>query len=224
MTSSFTDHLRRDTDALHRRILSHPFVTGVGDGSLPVEAFKFYVCQDYLFLIEYSRVLALAAAKAPDLESMGAFARLLHETLNTEMSLHRSYCASFGISEEELEATEAAPTTVAYTSYLLHVAGRGTFSEVVCAMLPCQWGYAEIGHRLKEQGSPAQAPLYAQWIEMYADPDFQRLSGWARSLADRLAEQAGEQERHRMAEAYATATRYEYLFWDTAYRQETWPL
>ena len=224
VTSSFTGHLRRDTDVLHRRILAHPFVTGIGDGSLPVEIFKFYVRQDYLFLVQYSRVMALAVSKASDLESMVAFARLLHETLNTEMALHQSYCASFGISEAELEATSPAPTTVAYTTYLLDVASRGAFSELVCAMLPCQWGYYEIGHRLMEQGPPSHAPLYAQWIEMYSSAEFRGLVDWARSLTDRLAEEAGEQERRRMAEAYAMATRYELLFWEMAYRQESWPL
>ena len=225
MAESFTEQLRRDTDALHRRILAHPFITGIGDGSLPLEPFRFYVRQDYLFLVQYSRVLALATAKAPDLEVMGWFARLLHGTLNTEMDLHRSYCAQLDIAGSDLEATEPAPTTLAYTSYLLDVAGRGAFSETVCALLPCQWGYSEIGLYLKERGLPGDAPLYAQWIEMYADAEFQQLAGWLRALADRLAQDAGPDERGRMADAYRTSTRYEYLFWDMAYyRQESWPL
>ena len=222
MADSFTENLRRDADDLHRRILAHPFVTGVGDGTLPLERFRFYVRQDYVFLVQYSRVLALAAAKAPDLEVMGRLAGLLHETLSTEMALHRDYCAQFGISEADLEATEPAPTTVAYTSYLLDVAGRGTFGETVCALLPCQWGYCEIGLHLKARGLPEGAPLYAQWIEMYTGAEFQELAGWVRALADRLAEEAGPSERRRMAKAYATAARFEYLFWEMAYHQEAW--
>lgn len=59
----FSDDLRKLADPVWRRSLSHPFVSGIGDGSLPVEKFKFYVRQDYVFLVEYSRVLALAVAK-----------------------------------------------------------------------------------------------------------------------------------------------------------------
>src|SRR5581483_6148648 len=98
---------------------AHPFLRGIGDGSLPVDRFQFYIAQDYVFLVEYSRFLALAVAKAEDTETMGRLAGLLHSTLNVEMALHRSYCARFGITPEALAATEPAPVTHAYTRHLL---------------------------------------------------------------------------------------------------------
>ena len=118
----FTDDIERKALPIRQAILSHPFITGVGDGSLPVENFKHYVKQDYVYLIDYARVLALASAKSPDLETMGWFAGLLDETLNTEMESHRRYCAEFGITRQELDATKPTPTTVAYTSFLLRMA------------------------------------------------------------------------------------------------------
>ena len=137
---SFADDIELRALPLRRAILAHPFITGVGDGTLDAAKFRYYVMQDYVYLIDYSRVLALAAARAPDLETMGWFAGLLDETLNTEMELHRGYCAEFGITRPELEATEAAPATLAYTSFLLKVAHQGSFGELVASLLPCQWG------------------------------------------------------------------------------------
>ena len=104
--------------------------------------------QDYLFLIDYCRVVSLASAKCPDLESMGWWARLLDETLNSEMALHRSFCADFGIAEADLEATEPGPATVAYTTHLLRTAYEDTIGLIATALLPCQWGYDEIGQQL----------------------------------------------------------------------------
>ena len=98
---SFTDDIERKALPLRQAILSHPFITGVGDGTLPVEKFKHYVTQDYVYLIDYARAIALASARAPDLQTMGWFATLLDQTLNTEMDLHRSYCAEFGITKPE---------------------------------------------------------------------------------------------------------------------------
>ena len=95
---SFVEKAEMKALPVREAILSHPFIVGVGEGTLPVEKFKYYVMQDYVYLIDYSRVLALASARAPDLEIMGWFAGLLDETLNTEMDLHRSYCAEFGIT------------------------------------------------------------------------------------------------------------------------------
>ncbi len=158
----FIADIERQSQSMRQAILTHPFVTGVGDGTLPVEKFKYYVAQDYVYLIDFSRVLALASARAPRLEDMSWFAGLLDETLNVEMALHRSYCEEFGISSEELEATPASPTTIAYTSFLLKTAHQGSFGELVASLLPCQWGYWEIGDHLSKRGLPKQAPVYAE--------------------------------------------------------------
>lgn len=220
---SFADGLERQALPIRQAILAHPFVTGVGDGTLPVDRFKHYVLQDYVYLIDYSRVLALASARAPDLDTMGWFARLLDETLNTEMDLHRSYCGRFGITVGELEATSAAPATAAYTSFLLRVAHQGSYGELVAALLPCQWGYWEIGQHLARQGEPKAMPLYCEWIRMYASPEFARLAREIRGLADRLGERAGPDERAAMTAACLASFRLEYLFWEMAYNLEGWP-
>ena len=221
---SFADDIELEAQPIRQAILAHPFVAGVGDGTLDVAKFRHYVLQDYVYLIEYSRVLAMAAARAGDLDTMSWFASLLDETLNVEMDLHRSYCAEFGITTVELETTVPAPTTVSYTSYLLSVAHQGSFPELVASLVPCQWGYWEIGERLARQGEPEDAPLYCQWIRMYASPEFTELAASIRNLVNRLADRAGPDELEAMGRAYMTSLRYEYLFWDMAYNLETWPV
>ncbi len=221
---TFADSVETNTRPIREAILNSPFITGIGDGSLDVEKFKYYVRQDYVYLMEYSRVLALASARATDLESMSWFARLLHETLNTEMALHRSYCAQFSITTEELEATKAAPATLAYTRFLLTLAHQASYAELVASLLPCQWGYWEVGDHLARRGEPNEAPLYFQWIQMYSSPEFKALADWIRSLANRLAQEAGPTELARMEDAYLTSLRYEYLFWEMSYNLESWPV
>ena len=218
----FADDIEQQTLPIRQAILAHPFVTGVGDGTLDVAKFKHYVQQDYVYLIDYSRVLALASARAPDLETMGWFAKLLDETLNVEMDLHRGYCEEFGITAPELAATIPSPTTVAYTSFLLKVAHQGSFGELVASLLPCQWGYWEIGDYLARQGEPQNAPLYCQWIQMYTAPEFAGLARSMRDLADRIGEPTGTGERSAMGDAYRTSLRFELLFWDMAYNLEKW--
>ena len=219
---SFTADAEFRALSIREAILAHPFITGVGDGTLAVERFKYYVRQDYVYLIDYSRVLALASAKAPDLETMSWFASLLDETLNVEMGLHRSYCAEFGITPEELESTRPAPTTTAYTSFLLRVAHQQSFGDLVAALIPCQWGYWEIGDHLSRRGEPEEAPLYCKWIQMYTAPEFAALAQQARDLADRVAEPVGLAALESMAEAYLTSMRFEHLFWDMSYNLEDW--
>jgi thiaminase/transcriptional activator TenA len=201
-------------EAQHR----HPFVTGIGDGTLDVERFKVWLRQDWLFLIEYARMLALGAARAPDPSTMTRFAGLTRATLEDEMSLHRSYAERFGISESELDAEQMLPTTQGYTDFLVRTASQGDFPELVAALLPCMWGYSELGLRLAERARPADE-RYADWIEMYASDEFAELAAWCRDLTDRI--EGGD--RGRMGRAFATSSRYELAFWEMAWSGESWP-
>jgi thiaminase/transcriptional activator TenA len=223
VAESFSQRLRRKADAVWEAQHRHPFVRGIGEGTLDLEAFKFWVRQDYLFLIEYARVLGLAAAKAPDLESMTRFAALLDETLKLEMSLHRSYAAEFGISEEELEREEMAPATRAYTDFLARTAALGDFAELVATLTPCMWGFCEIGQRLAAGPQPADQ-RYRHWIEMYSSPEFAVLAEWCRDLLERVAGGLAPEGQDRLEAAFLTSSRHEYLFWDAAYRRQGWPV
>jgi thiaminase (transcriptional activator TenA) len=210
---SFSAELRAAATAIWEAQHEHPFVRGIGDGTVDVERFKRWVRQDYRFLIEYCRLFGLAAARAPDLATLRWFAELLRTTAVTEMDLHRSYAAEFGISATELESEEMAPVTRAYTDFLLRTAATNDFAEVTAALLPCMWGFNEIGLRLAERGRPADERC-AKWIDTYADPEFTRLAGWCRELVDRLAEEVGQPVRERMREAFLVSSRYELAFWD----------
>ncbi len=220
---SFIEGVEARSFPIRRAILEHPFVQGIGRGDLDAERFRFYVAQDYVYLIDYARVLALGAARAPELEVMSWFAGLLDETLNTEMELHRGYCSRFGITRDELEATKAAPTTVAYTGYLLRVASQGSFGELAASLLPCQWGYWEIGERLERQGPPAHAPLYAEWVGMYSSEEFRDQALRLRTLTDGLGSVASPAEQAAMEAAYVTSLRLERQFWDMSWKLEQWP-
>ena len=223
MPSRFSDHLRTLAEPIWEAQHGHPFVRGIGDGTLDLERFTHWVRQDYLFLIEYCRLFGLAAARAPDLETLGRFADLLQATARTEMDLHRAYAREFGISEGELEREMMGPTTRAYTDFLLRVAATGDFAELAAALLPCMWGFSEVGQRLRAGGLPSE-PRYAKWVEMYADAGFAALAEWCRGLVDRLGDGASAEQRRRMEEAFVTSSRYEWAFWEASWRLERWPV
>jgi thiaminase/transcriptional activator TenA len=218
----FTDELRARADAVWRAQHDHPFVVGLGDGTLDVDRFRFFIRQDYLFLIEYARLLALATARAPDLATMTAFAELTQAILGTEMDLHRSYCAELGITVADLEAETMVPTTRAYTDFLVRTAATGDFAELVAVLLPCMWGYHEVACTLAARG-PSPEPLYARWVDMYVSADFAALAVWCRSLTDRLADGLSSAALDRMSDAFVTSSRYELAFWQMAWDREDWP-
>jgi thiaminase (transcriptional activator TenA) len=222
MPERFTERLHRLAQPIWEAQHAHPFVRGIGDGTLGLEQFKLWVRQDYLFLIDYARVLALAAVRAPDLATTSRFAELTHSTLSVEMELHRSYAAEFGISRAELESEEKTPATRAYTDFLLRVAAVGEFSELAAALLPCMWAFCEIGQRLAQRPRPDDR-RYAEWIDMYSSTKFAELARWCRDLVDQVAAQSSEETKRRMEEAFLTSSRYELQFWEMAQRSERRP-
>ena len=223
MAESFSDRLKAAAAGVWEAQHEHPFIRGIGDGSLDITRFRHWVRQDYRFLIEYARMLAMASARAPDLEAMTKLAQLTNETLNVEMSMHRSYAAEFGISEEELEREEMSPTCRAYTDFLVRTAAAGSFPELVGALLPCMWGFSEVGQRLAAGGRPTD-PRYAAWIDMYASAEFAELAAWCRGLLDRITDGLPKTELRLVEEAFVTSSRYEYLFWEMAWNEEEWPV
>jgi thiaminase/transcriptional activator TenA len=196
---------------------AHPFVRGIGDGSLDEACFRFYVRQDYRFLIDYGRLLALGVARAPRVADMRRFAGLSQAVLETEMALHVGFAERWGIGADELDAEPAAPATAAYTDFLLRTAALGDYAELVAALLPCMWGYAEIGSRLAAAGMPDHAG-YTAWIAVYADREFQALAAWARELTDAAGEDAGPAARERMHAAFRASSEHELAFWESAWR------
>ena len=188
--------------------LAHPFVRGLGDGTLDEAAFRYYIRQDYRFLIDYARLLSLGAARAPRVEWMRRFAGLASSVLETEMALHREFAGRWGVSIAELESERAAPATAAYADFLLRVASLGDFGELCAAVAPCMWGYAEIGTAL---AASATSDRYAEWIAMYASTEFGELAAWSRSLLDEV-----DGDMERMTAAFVTSSEHELRFWDAA--------
>jgi thiaminase (transcriptional activator TenA) len=219
----FSKRLHQKLQHIWRKNHSHPFVKGMGDGTLEQEKFRFYMIQDYLYLIDYSKLFALGAVKATNLEDMEKFSALLHATMNEEMSLHRQYAARFGISGEELENAEPSPITLAYTHYMLYSAQNGTLAELVAALLPCAWSYWEIGKELSEIPGALDHELYGDWIEMYSSEEFGEHAQWCIDLLDKLADGKSEAELLQLEKIFLNTTRYEYMFWDMAYNKEMWP-
>jgi len=213
------DILWADVESIYAAILAHPFVTGLTDGSLPRAAFRHYIVQDAHYLRGYAKALAACAAKAPGEDATVMFAEHAAGAIAAERDLHASLMADLGGSPD---AEPVDPTTRAYVSYLLATAHAGSFAEAVAAVLPCYWIYARVGEELLDRGSPD--PLYARWIATYGGEEFQAVVDAVLDVTDRVGAAASPRELALMREHVTVTSRYEWMFWDAAWRRETWPV
>ena len=216
---SFSLDLRLQSTKIWESIESHPFVQGIGNATLPIDNFRYYMCQDYIFLIGFSRVISLACSKANTLDEMKWFANLNNETLNVEMNLHVSFCKDFGISKDDLESTQPSHATRSYLNHLLSTAYSGDSIDSAIAILPCSWGYSEIGKTLSKY-SPQQnqfTHLYQRWIQMYSSEEFEQLALWLKNFIDKNSENFDQKRKKILSENFLSSCHYEYQFWESAF-------
>ena len=209
----------REAEPIRAAQREHPFVRGIADGSLPEATFGRWLRQDYLYLVEFSRALAFAAARADRLASMTFYSDLLHLTLATEMDLHRRFAARFGIAEKELEAETPWPTTRAYADFLVRTAATGRPADVPAVLIPCEWGYLDLAEGMAAAGLPEDG-RYADWIVSYTSPEYRAAVEWLKEEFERLAGDASGRERDRLRELFLTSSRYELAFWEMCWRGE----
>ena len=185
--------------------LAHPFVTGVGDGTLPRAVFAGYVAQDAFFLESFARAYAVGIAHSPDRATLDTFADLL-AGVREELALHAGYAARWGI---DLVGVEPLPATLAYTDFLLSTAFLGGITLTAAAMTPCVRLYAHLGRSL----SAETAGDYAEWVTTYADPGFEELAATLEGLLDQHASDVPA-----VRTAYRRAMQLEVGFFEAAWR------
>lgn len=217
---NFFDRLKTEASAEWKAYTEHPFTNALADGSLAEVAFRRYLVQDYLFLIEFARAYALAVYKPPKLADMREAAAGLSAILDVEMDLHVKLCAGWGLSPGDLEQTSPAVETLAYTRYVLDTGMRGDLLALKVALAPCVIGYAEIATRLAARPDAyASTNPYRVWIAEYAGAPYQEVAASARAhlvnLADLYATPAREVE---LIAIFKEATRLETDFWEMGWR------
>lgn len=212
-----SQRLREAARPIWDRCLAHPFVTGIGDGTLPAEKFQYFMLQDYLYLFDYARVFALGVVKSRDAALMRVFAQNVDAILGGEMNIHRAYMERLGISEAQVLAVKPALDNLSYTHYMLSVAERGGPAEIVAAILACSWSYAEIGTALAAIPGAADHSFYGEWIQGYASEDYGETNRALIELMDSLAAEAPEAELAHLTEIFVNCSRYELGFWDMAW-------
>jgi thiaminase/transcriptional activator TenA len=200
--------------------VAHEFVRSLGRGTLPKAAFRHFLIQDYLFLIHFARAHALAGFKATKLADIRAAAAAVSAVVDVEMPLHVSYCAGWGLNEEEMTSAPEAMETMAYTRFVLERGLAGDLLDLQVALAPCLVGYGESGERLL--GDPAtrrDGNPYDEWIAAYTSEGYRAAVRDTVTMLDRLGEACGAAGRYpQLLATFIAATRLETAFWDMGWR------
>jgi thiaminase (transcriptional activator TenA) len=219
---SFRNQLWEANRDLWGEIGSMPFVREVGAGTLDERSFAFFIAEDLLYLDEFARVLATGATWATTPETRQMFLEHAATVYVVEQTLHSSLAPSLALDVEAIRERDPKPVTAAYTNHLHRAASTGPLAGLVAAVLPCYWVYNRVGEQLA--ASPPDHEIYRTWIASYASPEFGESVEAQLSLIDELGAAADEELRERLHRWFRQSLRYEWMFWDQAYRKADWPV
>ena len=230
LAATFTGEMWERGRPVYEKTLEHPFLKGLADGSLPRDRFQFYLEQDAQYLRVFGQALSVLASKAPREDWARTLNRHAVDAIEVERALHETILGKFGVQDRQgpvgtagggPSRTIMAPVNVAYTNHLLATVERGTFAEGLAAMLPCYWIYWEAGKVLVKRGSKNRE--YQQWIDQYASEDYGKSVREVLAMMDALAPEMTAAQRERCLALFERGARYEWMFWDMAWRKESWP-
>lgn len=215
---SLFEEMTAATAEIWAEYYSHPFVKGIENGTLDKEKFRFYIKQDYMYLIEYAKVFGIGIAKSKSTETARLFAAYVRLLTDGEMDIHRGYLGRLGVSEQELYSTPKALDNLSYTSYMLRIAYEEGEAEILAAILSCAYSYELIAKNiLKNNPDSVNDEFYGEWILGYASENYRKENVALVEMLERLTENYTEKQRENIVKIYVACSRYELKFWELSW-------
>lgn len=218
----FTDYLYENSKEVWDKYIEHPFLIELGEGTLDKEKFRKYLIQDYLYLIEYAKVYAMACVKSRNMKELKKFHNGVAGSIETETANHIMYLKDFGENIENMEFKyKLNMTNESYTSYMKSISVTGTIEEIVAAVLPCTWSYNYIGLKLKEKyKDKLEGNFFESWIETYASDEYVAFKNEWLDFTNELCENLPQDTKEKLKDIFLRASKYELEFWNMAYKGE----
>ena len=216
-----SERLRKDADGVWEKIIEHPFVMELYSGTLPMEKFRFYILQDYNYLIASIKNFSIISSKADSIDAMREVTEILHLESVSEFKGYEEFLGKLGYTIEDAKNIEPIPMNVSYVNFLLSTSSLKSYAESITSVLPCFWSYAEIAGHHKNKLGKNKNRLYIDWASVYLSEPYVNLVKKIKKLVD----EAGETVSYEMLKkTFITASKYEYMYWDAVYNMDTWPI
>lgn len=215
----WSEHTWEQASGIFDQIISQPFNQELMSGLLSRDRFEFYIRQDAIYLGDFSKALSLIAARCFNHPYSLDFICFAEGAVVVEKALHHGYIQQFELKSE----VEISPACSHYTQFLLSKASLDQVEVAMAAVLPCFWIYKKVGDYIYQHQQAVNNP-YQAWIDTYAGEEFGLLVEKAIAICDDVAAGCAEQQREQMTMAFIKASKLEWMFWNSAYQLEAWPV
>ncbi len=200
---------------------SHPFVSGIENGTLDEEKFKYYIIQDYMYLIDYAKVFSIGIAKSKSLETAKLFARYIEFLNNGEMDIHKGYMGKFKIEKEDVQLNKMSLYNLSYTSYMLRIAYEETEAEIIAAVLSCAYSYEIIAKNIINNNPKSiDNDLFGEWIKGYSSKEYADRNIELIDKLNTLTVNYTEEQINHLIDIFVLCSIYELNFWEMSWNMD----
>jgi thiaminase/transcriptional activator TenA len=218
---NITEHFLESSKEIWEQYHKHPFVRRIGDGTLDKEKFRFYIIQDYLYLIDYAKVFSIGAAKAQDLSTMQFFSGYANELFAYETDIHKGYMERYKITDDDIKNSRMSQANLSYVSYMIRCAYEGGAAEILAAVLSCGISYETIARRIVADNPGSEDdPFYGDWIRGYASDEFRDGNEHMKTLIEKFTKDYSDEQIAHLTDIFVNCSKYELGFWNMAWNME----
>jgi thiaminase/transcriptional activator TenA len=218
---SVSEKLQKDTEQVWNKIVEHPFVVELYQGSLPMEKFKMYILQDYAYLVDAIKNFSIIASRAQSVEVMRETVEIAHLEATGEFQGYEDFLHTLGYTLDDAMQVEPFPVNISYRSFLLTTSSLRSSQEALVSVLPCFWSYNDIALYHRDALARNSNQIYVDWASAYLSKDYAQLVEKLKRLVDRVCD---DFPYEKLKPFFLMASRYEYMYWDSVYTAESWPV
>ena len=207
----FTGALWEAIEPVFTKIINHPFVIQLAQGTLSKQSFAHYLSQDILYLKYDNLALKILSEKAHTEKERLFFSKLSEDGLAVEFALQNNFLKYFNIKQ----AKERSGVIKNYTDFLIFHTKNSPYEVVSAALLPCFWVYGMVGKVISEKS--VDDNIYQKWIDTYKDEEFEAFIIRFIKIVERLSANIGNDLKEEMKNAFVRATKFELAFFEESY-------
>jgi len=190
---------------------NHKFLINLVSSKLPNKNFKKYLIQDYIFLQQFLKILALSVYKSTSFEEINRSVNFI-KGIDGEIRLHINYCKKWKISLKSLNNIKVEKANSSYTDHVLNIGKNGNNLDIFSCLSPCIIGYGEIAYNLTKIKNWKKGK-YSSWIKIYASREYQQVAKDNINYLDHLLKKNKNINKAKLIKNFKKSTILERNFW-----------
>jgi thiaminase/transcriptional activator TenA len=193
--------------------IDHKFLSDLVNNKLPDKNFKKYLVQDYIFLQQFLKILALSVYKSNSFKEISRSVNFI-KGIDHEIKLHINYCKKWKIHLNSLNNIKIEKANSAYTDHVLNIGKNGNNLDIFSCLSPCIIGYGEIGFKLSKIKNWKKSK-YSSWIKMYSSKEYQKIAKDNINYLDILFKNNKNKNLSKLKKNFKKSTILERNFWES---------